>query len=170
MEDESPNPAVKPPPWRWLKARRMARTAAIGFFLACLASTVLLYLVLAFFRKSFLLNVIGALHIGMFIGFLGSLAIWLLVIAFGFFKFRFSLRSLLITTLGLGACGACFSGALGVVGYVVGFLIAVLMVLFGLFWIASFDPPELKASSTPPRTSSSLNLPSIVIEHDTPDK
>ena len=65
----------------------------------------------------------------------------MLVILVRYFRFRFSLRSLMLAVLGLsGSIALLMSGSEFWITY--GAIGVFTMVLLGLFWVASFDPVE----------------------------
>lgn len=137
MEDEPPAPSTDPPPSRWLKARDAACSLMIYSFAAGILFGLLAVIVHR--SENACLLFAGLTVLSACVALLAFLG-WWAVLFFGFFKFRFTLRSMLITVLGIGACGSLLSGALGNVGLVVGTILAFLLAGVALAWVGSFDP------------------------------
>ncbi|MCK6472876.1 MAG: hypothetical protein L6R28_14125 [Planctomycetes bacterium] len=122
----------------WLKARNATR----GFTYRCL-NWMLAFLVfgaLATFVDTQLAAAIACLAYPCALAAMVSSAAWLGVIFFGFTHKRFSLRSMMISVLGIGGCGALLTGAAGGFGVFMGALMATGLLLYLFFWIWSFDP------------------------------
>lgn len=138
MDDDSPGPAADPkPPNRWLKARNIACDLMV-FFLGLGLFFGLLALITM--RKEPISNLLTGMAI-LCAGFgIVSFLAWWGVLLFGFFKFRFSLQSLMLMVLGLGTSGALLSGVLDFWGMVVGTILIFILVGVALAWVGSSDP------------------------------
>ena len=120
--------------------RTIAINATVGFLVSTLVTLALILLGMPLFEGHWIFDVIAVLSALSCCGFLISLAALLIIIAFKYWRFRFSLRTLLALILIAGTCVSFLVLNSSQWLYAIGVLGLVGTVTFILIGIASYDP------------------------------